>query len=88
MNIDYALSREKRSDFRYRLKRRTREVLRVMDRYKPSPHLSLVCGDIENLAFLKGESFDLIIFLLNHLRVTLKAKKLTGLKDEDHTIPR
>lgn len=233
MNIDYALSREKRPDFRYRLKRRTREVLRVMDRYKLSPQnvvdlgtaegrmlweikqrypsswclgidyslplllygrerypdLSLVCGDIENLAFLNNETFDLIIaaaviehlvspqdmlresfrllreggiliittphpfwekvsgalgwikgihnsvmpaerlldlcrkerlliredygfmispvglwgenyietilrkikvdgFLPNHLLVTQKAKKLTGLKDEDHTIPR
>jgi len=105
VNIDYALSREKRPDFRYRLKRRTREVLQVIDRYKPSPQnivdlgtaegrmlreikrrypsswclgvdyslplllygrernpdLSLVCGDIKNLGFLKNERFDLII---------------------------
>jgi SAM-dependent methyltransferase len=105
VNIDYALSREKRPDFRYRLKRRTREVLQVIDRHKPSPQnivdlgtaegrmlreikrrypsswclgvdfslplllygrgknpgLSLVCGDIENLGFLKNEMFDLII---------------------------
>jgi SAM-dependent methyltransferase len=105
VNIDYALSREKRPDFRYRLKRRTREVLQAIARYTPSPQnvvdlgtaegrmlreikqrypsswclgvdnslslllfgrkrytdLSLVCGDVQNLAFLKGETFDLII---------------------------
>jgi SAM-dependent methyltransferase len=105
VNIDYALSREKRPDFRYRLKRRTREVLRAIDRYAPSPqnvvdlgtaegrmlreikrrypsswclgvdyslplllygrkrypNLPMVCADIENLAFLKSETFDLII---------------------------
>jgi SAM-dependent methyltransferase len=105
VNVDYALAREKRPDFRYRLKRRTDEVLRAIGRYSPSPRhivdlgtaegrmlleikhrypaswclgvdyslplllfgrkkcldVPLVCADIESLAFLKSETFDLIV---------------------------
>lgn len=105
MNIDYALSREKRPDFRYRLRRRTYEVIKAIEKYSPSPQriidlgtaegkmlqeiklkypsslclgidhscplllfgkkrypdIHLICADIQNLAFLKSEAFDIII---------------------------
>jgi 2-polyprenyl-3-methyl-5-hydroxy-6-metoxy-1,4-benzoquinol methylase len=105
VNIDYALSREKRLDFRYRLKRRTHEVLLAIGRYVPCPQnivdlgtaegkmlwevkrkypaswclgvdcslpllvfgrrrypeVSMVCADVQNLAFLKSETFDLVV---------------------------
>lgn len=47
MNIDYALSREKRPDFRYRLKRRTEEVLRAIGRYAPSAQTIVDLGTAE-----------------------------------------
>jgi SAM-dependent methyltransferase len=105
VNIDYALSREKRPDFRYRLKRRTEEVLRAIGRYAPSAQnivdlgtaegkmlreikrrypsswclgvdyslplllfgrkqfkdIPMVCADVQNLAFIKSGTFDLIV---------------------------
>lgn len=105
MNIDYAISREKRPDFRYRLKRRTEEVLRAIGRFAPSAQnivdlgtaegkmlreikrryplswclgvdyslplllfgrkrfkdIPMVCGDVQNLAFIKSGTFDLIV---------------------------
>lgn len=47
MNIDYALSREKRPDFRYRLRRRTEEVLRAIGRYAPSAQTIVDLGTAE-----------------------------------------
>jgi ubiquinone/menaquinone biosynthesis C-methylase UbiE len=47
VNIDYALSRERRLDFRYRLKRRTEEVLRAIRRYAPSPQNIIDLGTAE-----------------------------------------
>jgi len=105
VNIGYALSREKRLDFRYRLKRRTEEVLRAIGRNAPSAQtiadlgtaegkmlrdikrqyplawclgidnslplllfsrsqsqdIPMVCADVQNLAFIKSGTFDVII---------------------------
>ena len=47
MNVDYALGREKRRDFRYRLKRRTEEVLKASGRYAPSPQAIVDLGTAE-----------------------------------------
>jgi len=47
VNIDYALSREKRLDFRYRLKRRTEEVLRAIGRHAPSAQSIIDLGTAE-----------------------------------------
>ncbi len=47
MNIDYALSREKRPDLRYRLKRRTEEVLRALNRHAPSAKNIIDLGTAE-----------------------------------------
>jgi len=47
VNIGYALSREKRRDFRYRLRRRTEEVLRAIGRYAPSAQYIVDLGTAE-----------------------------------------
>ncbi|MGB7294722.1 MAG: class I SAM-dependent methyltransferase [Candidatus Aminicenantales bacterium] len=105
MNIDYALSRERRPDLRYRLRRRTEEVLRVLSRHAPSARdiidlgtaegkmlraikgrypsswclgvdyslplllygrkqfcdTPMICADVQDLAFLKNGTSDVII---------------------------
>jgi 2-polyprenyl-3-methyl-5-hydroxy-6-metoxy-1,4-benzoquinol methylase len=105
MNLDYAKSRETRPDFRYRLRRRTREVLEAIRTFHPSPkrladlgtaegkmlqeiqrHFPeswclgidhslplllygknsglgspVVCGDVQDLAFLKSGVFEVIV---------------------------
>ncbi len=52
MNIDYALSRERRPDFRYRLKRRTKEVLKIVRKYSPSFDRLLDLGTAEGKMLL------------------------------------
>jgi SAM-dependent methyltransferase len=47
LNIDYALSREKRPDFRYRLKRRTEEVSRAIALNAPSARRVVDLGTAE-----------------------------------------
>lgn len=114
LNLGYALLREKRLDLRYRLRRRTHEVLEEMENFSSSPQrildlgtaegrmlekikcrypfslcigidyswellnygakrlpeINFICADVQNLGFLKGEIFDVLIAtaVIEHLR--------------------
>lgn len=105
LDLEYAFQREKRPDFKYRLKRRTSEILKTIARFSPHPRaildlgtaegkmleeikikypaslcigidyslpllnygikkfadIHLICGDVQNLGFIKNETFDVII---------------------------
>ena len=47
LSLEYAVSREKRPDFRYRLKRRTYEALRAIEKFRPEPRRILDLGTAE-----------------------------------------
>lgn len=47
MNLDYALSRERRIDLRYRLRRRTQEVLKIIKKHSPSSQRIIDLGTAE-----------------------------------------
>jgi len=47
LDLDYARQRQRRPDFRYRLKRRTEEVLRSIASYAPNPERVLDMGTAE-----------------------------------------
>ena len=105
LDLEYALLREKRPDLKYRLRRRTYEILKTIARFSPHPRvildlgtaegrmlekikikhpsslcvgidyslpllnygakrfpeIKLVRADVQNLRFLKEETFDVII---------------------------
>ncbi|MCX7973942.1 MAG: methyltransferase domain-containing protein [Candidatus Aminicenantes bacterium] len=55
MNVDYAIAREKRVDYRNQLNKRTKEVLKTIGKYLPSPQMIMDLGTAEGkmLAYLK-----------------------------------
>jgi len=118
LDLEYALLREKKPDLKYRLRRRTYEILKTIARFSPHPRvmldlgtaegrmlekikikypsslcvgidyslpllnygakrfpdINLVRADIQNLRFLKEETFDVIIAaaVMEHLALPQK----------------
>jgi len=118
LDLEYAFGREKRPDFKYRLKRRTYEVIKTIAKFSPHPQaildlgtaegrmlekiktkypaslcigidyslpllkygirkfsdIHLICGDVQNLRFIKDRTFDVIIAaaVIEHLTFPLE----------------
>ena len=68
LDRSYARQREKRPDIRYRLKRRTQEILRAIAEYRPDPETVLDLGTAEG-RMLSSVKFKISLGLLPRHRV-------------------